>query len=40
LKIGVFVQVCDGDAHRMFTVDDVVRRIEQAESLGYDPAWP
>jgi alkanesulfonate monooxygenase SsuD/methylene tetrahydromethanopterin reductase-like flavin-dependent oxidoreductase (luciferase family) len=39
VKVGVFVQVCDADAGKMFGIDEVVRTIERVEGLGFDSAW-
>jgi alkanesulfonate monooxygenase SsuD/methylene tetrahydromethanopterin reductase-like flavin-dependent oxidoreductase (luciferase family) len=39
VNVGVFVQVCDADAGRMFGVEEVVGTIERAEDLGFESAW-
>jgi alkanesulfonate monooxygenase SsuD/methylene tetrahydromethanopterin reductase-like flavin-dependent oxidoreductase (luciferase family) len=39
VKIGVFVQVCEAESRRVFSVDEVVRTIERVEELGFDSAW-
>jgi alkanesulfonate monooxygenase SsuD/methylene tetrahydromethanopterin reductase-like flavin-dependent oxidoreductase (luciferase family) len=39
VKVGVFVQTCEADSRRMFSVDQVVGTIERVEELGFDSAW-
>jgi alkanesulfonate monooxygenase SsuD/methylene tetrahydromethanopterin reductase-like flavin-dependent oxidoreductase (luciferase family) len=39
VRVGVFVQVCEAESLRMFGVDEVARRVERAEELGFDSAW-
>ncbi len=39
VNVGVFVQVCDSDSGRMFSVEHVVHTIERVEELGFDSAW-
>ena len=39
MKVGMFVQVCDSDSRRMFSIEQVVQTIERAEELGFDSAW-
>lgn len=39
VRVGVFVQVCESERGLIFGVDEVVRRIERAEELGFDSAW-
>jgi alkanesulfonate monooxygenase SsuD/methylene tetrahydromethanopterin reductase-like flavin-dependent oxidoreductase (luciferase family) len=39
LRVGVFVQVCEAESRRIFGIDEIVRRIERVEELGFDSAW-
>lgn len=39
MRVGVFVQTCEGESRRMFGVDEVVGTIERVEELGFESAW-
>ncbi len=39
LRVGVFLQVCDLQTGRVFSVDEVATAAQRAEALGYDSVW-
>jgi alkanesulfonate monooxygenase SsuD/methylene tetrahydromethanopterin reductase-like flavin-dependent oxidoreductase (luciferase family) len=39
VRVGIWVNTGEAESRRVFPVDEVARRIERAEELGFDSAW-